>query len=144
MDEDVRSDEDWLRVILLHFKESISHGDGISLISFSHLLPRWKISLIELPQSDRTIIVEMRLWNGRHSIKWHLKLWAFQIDCEVDKRPWDRCSASTWVILTFTYFHFDHLQNCVCSFTKAKGTYLPKLNDAWSKNVAAEFIFNYF
>lgn len=69
-----------------------------------HLLPRWKISLIELPQSDSTIIVEMKLWNGRCSIKWLLKPWAFQIDCKVDKRPCDRCPASSWVTLTFTFF----------------------------------------
>ena len=34
MDEDVRLDKDWLRVMLLHFKESISDRDDISLISF--------------------------------------------------------------------------------------------------------------
>lgn len=46
MDEDVILDEDWLRVMLLHFKESISDRDDISLISLClswvHLLPRWK------------------------------------------------------------------------------------------------------
>lgn len=91
MDEDVILDEDWLRVMLLHFKESISDRDDISLISlwlsWVHLLPRWKIYLIELPQSGSTIIVWMRLWNWRHSIKWHLRLWVFQMDCRGDKRP---------------------------------------------------------
>lgn len=52
----------------------------------NRLPPRWKIHLIKL-QSGSTITAKMRLWNWRHSIKWHLKLWAFQMGCKVDKRP---------------------------------------------------------
>lgn len=50
-----------------------------------HHPPRWKIYLTALSLSGSTIIVGMRLWNRRQSIKWHLKLWAFQMGCKVDK-----------------------------------------------------------
>lgn len=92
MDEGAALDEDLLQVMLLFFffKKSNSDRYDISCISAclddrDHLPPRWKIHLIK-PQSGSTIIVKLRLWNWRHSFKWHLKLWAFQMDCKVDKR----------------------------------------------------------
>lgn len=71
MDEDVRWDEDWLQVTLFHFKERW-YFPYLFLPGWHtgvHLFPTWKISLIELPQSDSTITAEMSLWSGSHSIK---------------------------------------------------------------------------
>ena len=81
-------------------------------------------SLIGPLQSDSTIIAEMRLWSGRHTIEWHLKIWAFQIDYKVDKRPCDRWSASYWVTLTFPFFLQSPL-NCVCSYNTTKVSCFP-------------------